>query len=275
MNLDISAFSLGFHDKMSEKKGASSNFLDNAVNENILPHISSQTNWKYVQTPEGLKLSDGHKVYNFGLKDFGGESTRVPKLDDSNIFNFENNKTSGGTAQIHRSSPDSIYMTLANGRENPTFSLEHSEGKDWKYLPSKKMIKRLAQLRATEESNIPQVDPNALIQGGLDEIKQASLSIGENMANGNGIFGGADGANEFLWKGINGGKNILQGISNHPGLAIGGTVLGGLLLNRLRKRTNPEYAEKMQNSPAKELTRSVGLPLLLGAGVVGLGALTK
>ena len=271
MDLDLAAFSLGFSDRLSEKKAHSTNFLDNAINENILPSIQSQTNWKYVQTPEGLRLSDGNKVYGFGLRDFGGELSRVPKLDDTSILDFENGKLSGGTAQIHRSSPDSIYMTLANGRENPTFVLEHDEGKDWKYLPSKKMIKRLKSVAAPQGEVIPQVSPEALLSGAQAEFKAASVA--DNLKADSGLLGSPAQANEMLWNGIQGGKELLQRAHNNPGLVIGGTVLGGLLLNQLRKKVNPAHAQNMADNPRKDFNRSIGIPLLAGAGIVGLGGL--
>lgn len=180
MNLDIEAFALGASDYMWEKRG-SVNILDSLMNENILPTFNNQKNWRYVQTPEGLRLSDGDKVYSFGLKDFGGELGRVPKLDDIPILDFESGRLGGGTAQIHRSSPDSIYLTLANGRENPTFRLEHESGKNWKYIPSKKMIKRLEQLRSHGKQEGPQgvsspkVDVEAMLQGGIDQMKTAGV----------------------------------------------------------------------------------------------------
>ena len=187
MNLDIEAFSLGIVDRLRDKHAAS-NIFDLGMNENILPTFHGQKNWRYVQTPEGLRLSDGEKVYGFDLKDFGGETGRVQKMDDIPLLDFERDKTLGGTAQIHRSSPDSLYLTLANGRDNPTFRLEHDEGKSWKYIPSKKMIKRLEQLRTHGDQKgpsdvSPKIDQEAFMQGAMDQMKTASVGtflFGEN-----------------------------------------------------------------------------------------------
>jgi hypothetical protein len=268
MDLHLDAFTLGFKDKLSEKK-ASSNFLDNMANENILPTFSGQKHWKYVKTPEGLRFTDGDKVYGFGLKDYTGETQRIPKLDDIPYLGWDHNKSEGGTLQVHRSSPDSIYMTLANGRENPTFVMEHEEGKNWKYLPNKKMIKRLESLKAPIEEVIPGVDPEALLTGGNETFKTASFS------DGTGLFGSAEGANQALWKGINAGKGMLQGMGNHPLLTIGGITLGGLLLNHLRKRLSPAYNQEAANNPGKNFNNGLALPLLGGAALAGLGAQIK
>ena len=178
MNLHIDAFALGAHDYLQEKRG-NSNIFDAVANENILPSFQGQRNWRYVQTPESLRLSDGDRVYSFGVGALGDETSRVSKLDDVPILDFENDRVGGGTAQVHRASPDSIYLTLADGRANPTFRLEHEEGKNWKYIPSKKMIARLQQLRShgdqkgPESVTTPKVDLDSLMQGGMAGAKTA------------------------------------------------------------------------------------------------------
>jgi hypothetical protein len=268
MDLHLEAFALGFKDRLAEKS-ASSNFLDHMANENILPSFSGQKHWKYVRTPEGIRFTDGDKVYGFGLKDFTGETQRIPKLDDIPYLGWEKDKTEGGTLQVHRSSPDSIYMTLANGRENPTFVMEHEEGKNWKYLPSKKMIKRLESLKAPKEEVIPGVNPESLLEGAEQTMKTA------NFSEGTGLFGSAQGANEALWKAINGGKGLLQSMGSHPLLTIGGVTLGGMLLNQLRKKHNPGYARETAQSPGKDWNNGVAIPLLGGAALAGLGAAVK
>jgi len=179
MELDVTAFAQGAWDRLAEKQGGA-NLFDALLNENILPTFAGQRKWQYVKTPEGLRLSDGERVYGFGLQDLGGEVGRVPKLDDIPLRDFEQGTGGSGTAQIHRSSPDSIYMTLADGRENPTFRLEHEEGKNWKYIPSKKMLARLNQLKthkaeAPGEVGNPRVDVESLLQGGMDGIKAAGV----------------------------------------------------------------------------------------------------
>jgi hypothetical protein len=180
MELHIDAFALGASDYLKEKQAAS-NIFDIGMNENILPTFNSQKNWKYVQAPDGLRLSDGERVYGFDLKDFGGEMSRVEKMNDIPLLDFEADKVRGGTAQVHRASPDSLYLTLANGMDNPTFRLEHDEGKKWKYIPSKKMIERLQQLKShgdqkgPEGVSAPKVDLDSLMQGGIDGVKTAGV----------------------------------------------------------------------------------------------------
>lgn len=141
------------------------------INENILPNINKQTKWKYVRTKGGLKLSDGNLVYSFGVPDeYPTEDARVSRLEDDNILNFENDAIEKGTAQIHRSSPNNLYLTLANGKLNPTFILSHEQGKNWRYSPTKKFIEKIKtmvnQIPETLNKTI-NIDTDAL----MDAIK--------------------------------------------------------------------------------------------------------
>jgi hypothetical protein len=276
MNLDLAAFSLGFNDRLNEKSASSSNFLDHAANENILPSFNNQTNWKYVKTPEGIRLSDGNHVFGFGLKDFGGEQSRVEKLNDVSILDFEKDKLHGGTAQIHRSSPHSVYMTLATGRDNPTFVLEHDEGKSWRYIPSKKMIKRLEALKALEAQNIPAVDEEAMLKG-ASEMINSYIRKGEltKLAWGDGLLGSPEQAGNMLYQGVNAVKGGLASMNTHPMITIGRTMLGGMLLNRLKRNYNPAYNQEMLQHPGKEINRTILLPALTGLALAGLGGLAK
>lgn len=173
----LPAFYLGAKEEL--EKHAAMNIDSMPSNENILPTISKQTKWRYVRTKDGLKLTDGNLVYSFGglPEDFPIEDTRISRHPDDNILNFDKDALSKGTAQIHRASPDNIYMTLANGQHNPTFMLQHEGGKNWRYSPGKKFIQKLKALRDAQPSQ-PEtlnVDPSALIQGAEDTVKQAML----------------------------------------------------------------------------------------------------
>lgn len=156
-------------------KVSSFNLDSMPVNENIIPNVSSQAKWKYVRTKDGLKLSDGNLVYSFGglPEELPAEDSRVSRISDDNILNFENDALSKGTAQIHRASPDNIYMTLADGSHNPTFMLQHEQGKDWRYSPSKKFMEKLKAMKLKSEQDSIPVDVPALMEGAQDVVKQA------------------------------------------------------------------------------------------------------
>jgi hypothetical protein len=148
------------------------------VNENILPSLASQAKWKYVRTKDGLKLSDGNLVYSFGgfPESYPSEDAMISRLADDNILDFEKDHVSKGTAQIHRSSPDNIYMTLADGSQNPTFMLQHETGQNWRYSPSKKFLQKLKALEQPKEDQNVTVDPASLLAGASDIVKEASLA---------------------------------------------------------------------------------------------------
>jgi hypothetical protein len=174
MKLDIHAFSAGVAQGLQKAAqlggGFESVLAGHQGSEAILPHQETQRKWSYARTPEGLRLHDGTRSWGFGISEFGGEVGRVPRLPDLGPMEWDKDATSRGTAQIHRSSPDSIYLTLHDGRQNPTFYLEHMEGRDWKYIPGKKLRKMLEGGGSTVS-----VDPGALMDGAQLGAKSAGL----------------------------------------------------------------------------------------------------
>jgi hypothetical protein len=248
------------------------------VNENILPNITNQAKWKYVRTKDGLKLSDGNLVYGFGgfPEEYPAEDARVNRLADDNILNFENDAISKGTAQIHRSSPDNIYITLANGAHNPTFMLQHEEGKNWRYSPSKKFIEKLKAVKntinpvtqetkkeqpATETSDSTLIDPSSLFKGASDFLKEA-YNINE------GFLGGSDQAAKVFTDAINNTKDfgnmVIDQSVAYPILS----MLGGYGLSKgiskLRDFMNP------RREMLREMTGSGGLSHELGHVAMGV-----
>jgi hypothetical protein len=170
--LNLAAFYLGVSEEL--EKQAATDMASMPVNENILPSIKNQAKWKYVRTSSGLKLTDGNLVYSFaGLpSDLPGEDIKIQRGTDDNLLNFENDAIDKGTAQIHRSSPDNVYMTLANGAMNPTFMLQHESGKNWRYSPSKKFMEKLKRLSNNPEESVS-IDPSSLLAAAADHNKQA------------------------------------------------------------------------------------------------------
>lgn len=241
------------------------------INENILPNISSQAKWRFVRTKDGLKLTDGNLVYSFGglSEDFPAEDTRLSRLADDNILNFENDAISKGTAQIHRSSPDSIYMTLATGKQNPTFMLQHESGKNWRYMPSKKFVEKLKQMeskspaiqpKSEEEEeekpaadNMVLLDPESLLKGAEDLIKKSFEGLGLT----------SDDLADYISRGVHGisnlGSNALQGMANNPMLTGLGVYAG---MNMLQDKNNPR--KKLQNT-ALPIMGAVAVPSLAKA----------
>lgn len=257
-------------------------------NENILPNISSQSKWKYVRTKDGLRLSDGNLVYNFGgfPEEFPGEDLRVNRLKDDNILDFEKDSIGKGTAQIHRSSPDNIYMTLSDGAKNPTFMLQHEKGQDWRYSPSKKFLAKLKAIESKmapatapakestadpEYENATLLDPESLFKGAEDFCKKAFDPMHPTLE-----LDSEDLADIIKTVGYGGaalGKGFVNTATEHP-LATGATLYG---LTRgasaLRDMLSPERKLARDADPRARLQHELsnaaiaGVPTLAAAAI--------
>lgn len=197
------------------------------INENILPSLSSQVKWKYSRTPNALKLSDGNSVFSFGLpKDFPDEDTPIERLADDNLTDFEKDVLSQGTAQIHRSSPDNIYLTLNDGSQNPTFMLQHEKDKQWRYSPSKKFIEKLKKIKESLPAGMPEevpVDPAALLESTQEISKEANFTAAATGAAGHAAaqYGFsqqeiAEHLNNLAQGTISFGNKAIDFMANHP-----------------------------------------------------------
>lgn len=263
-----SAFFLGVREEL--EKFANVGLDSMPINENILPTITNQARWKYVRTKDGLKLTDGNLVYSFrGLpEEYPGEDLKVERAADDNILGLDEGAVSKGTAQIHRSSPDNVYVTLADGRINPTFMLQHEGGSSWRYSPSKKFVQKLKALTTTHTPESPVVvDQAALFDGARDTIKQAVYNPLTRT-------GGMDAseAAKFLSDKVNQIGDIAGSTSSwmyeHPIISL----LGGYGIVRgvgaLRDKLNPQRVVERESDPLGESKRqtsaiaAASLPLL-------------
>ena len=260
------------------------------VNENILPSINSQSKWKYVRTKDGLRLSDGNLVYSFGgfPEEYSSEDLPVSRIKDDNILDFEKDAIGKGTAQIHRSSPDNIYMTLSDGGKNPTFMLQHEEGQNWRYSPSKKFIAKLKAIGAKpaekpseqkEESNAPVeyekatlLDPESLFKGAEELIKE-SFDPAHPTIN----LDSVDLANIIKTIGYGSqalGKKFIDTATEHP-VATGAALYTGMQgLDFLKNRLNPERQEEMDADPSKRVRSELTNVALATLPVLGARAIS-
>ena len=196
------------------------------LNESIFPTSSSQLKWKYSRTPNALRLSDGNLVYSFSLpSDFPEEDTPVERLGDEPLTDFEKDVVSKGTAQIHRSSPDNIYLTLNDGRQNPTFMLQHEKDKQWRYSPSKKFVEKLKKIKEDLPADHPEeveVDPEMLMAATTNEGNEKVALMGALLYNARQLRPGqnaqeiADDISGAVRGGISYGNKALDFMSNHP-----------------------------------------------------------
>ena len=259
--LYLPAFYLGVKEELD--KHASMQMDSMPVNENILPTISKQTKWKYVRTKDGLKLTDGNLVYSFGgmPEEFSAEDTRINRHADDNILNFDKDAISKGTAQIHRASPDNIYMTLANGSHNPTFMLQHEGGKNWRYSPAKKFVQKLKAMsaaQATQPESVS-VDPVAMLEGAQDTIKQANIT---NMLSAPGLGAGYFTADTAATGLQNIGRNLAQAgqwMGSHP-------VASGVGMYGLARNMVPKFRRQIIGHPEQYYrNRDTLLPIAAAA----------
>lgn len=252
------------------------------VNENILPSLSSQAKWKYVRTKDGLKLSDGNLVYSFGgfSDQYPAEDTRISRTANDSMLDFDKDQVSRGTAQIHRSSPDNIYMTLADGAQNPTFMLQHEGGKNWRYSPSKKFLEKLKLLSQPKEETTTALDPAALLAGAADTVKEASLAahemlhMGVNKAQSKGDLFDQATRNPYHGQGFFDASSLADAIKNigssvgnaatntagfaatHPLATILGTYALAKGVGKARDYMNPAREEERNNdSQTKKVLR--------------------
>lgn len=262
------AFYLGVQEELEkaarllEKEAVDLNSMP--VNENILPSLSGQAKWKYVRTKDGLKLSDGNLVYGFGglPEEYPSEDARVSRSEIDNILDFEKDSIGKGTAQIHRSSPDNVYMTLADGKHNPTFMLQHEEGKNWRYSPSKKFVAKLKAMQErvkpemgdlTESSEVEQpstsvINTTSLMEGADNHLKQAFEMD-------------ADSASESLKSLLHGAGNLGQSfIDSHAAMPVT-SLVGGYAaskgVSKLLDNINPDRVSDRAMNPDKRTSHEI------------------
>jgi hypothetical protein len=228
------------------------------ANENIFPSSSSQLKWKYSRTPDRLRLSDGNLMYSFGFpSEFSAEDSPVERLPDEDLTDFEKDIIGKGTAQIHRSSPNNIYLTLADGANNPTFMLQHEKDKQWRYTPSKKFIEKINKIKenlpASQSENVD-VNVPALMEAAKDFEK---ISYYHLMQGSNGVpFGHsqerlADKIQDTAQGAVNFGNSSLNFLANHPlESAFGGFLAAKGLKYIYDKYNNPEEETKPLNNTA-------------------------
>jgi len=251
-------------ERLNLEKQAATDMGSMPVNENILPSISNQARWKYVRTKDGLRLSDGNLVYSFGLPgDYPHEDTKVSRLDDDNILNFESDAVSKGTAQIHRSSPDNIYMTLADGSHNPTFMLQHEEGKNWRYSPSKKFLEKLKKVQSsssTDPLSEEPIDVKSHTDSTLIDPESFMLGAKEAMLHEIGLNMDATDLSQAMQHVGERAGHMLAAIPSHPATTMLAGGMAGLGVNALRRKLDPTLEEREKFDP-RERKRRVLYPL--------------
>jgi hypothetical protein len=243
MNVHLEDFLSGFRETIELYKQGENIF--DMGNHSLFPNITTQQKWRYAKNGNFLRLSDGNNVYHFDLPtgESSDEDFAATRGKDLGPHEFEAGATSKGLAQVHRADPGSIYFTIQEGYRNPTYTLRHTGGDNWKGIPKKK---------AKKKDVILPVDPEAVKKGmeeNLDKTANLNQLLGTGMENG-----------------INGLQDLLFAPRENPMAAAGIGALGGLGYD-LGKRV-------LYNSPEENANEGIGTTLKrMAIPAAGLGAL--
>mgnify|MGYP000202133133 FL=1 len=106
----------------------------------IFPTLETQSKWKYARTKGKLQLHDGNTIhqFSFGEDEKGDQDFPMTKIEDASYFDFGKEMETSGTAQVHRANPGHIYVTLHDGKTNPTFNIKHVNEMTWRASPKLK-----------------------------------------------------------------------------------------------------------------------------------------
>jgi hypothetical protein len=242
----------------------------------LFPHHTAQSTWEFSRGDDKLHLSDGTHTFSFKgqLADYDSELEKLPEVPLPDIFV---NSKSKGKAQVHRSDPGSIYFTLQEGRNNPTYTLKHMGDNKWKAIPKPKKVKDMLKQPITPHNvNLDYVKEGMLKeveffakQAGIDEaggkLLQEGLNLVPNALLMPGRIGGAvtkygdpnPNASESLSKGL--GSAALSG-----GIGAGA---GGLYHLLKRKLLNTQAENDEEDAKGGYLKKRIMYPGLAMAGL--------
>lgn len=122
------------------KKGE--NIFDQTHQGAMFPMIHSQQMWKYHRGPNYLRLYDNNVGYHFDtVSDHDGDLELKRKSDVGHHEYDKSTEGSKGRAQVHRGDPSGLYFTMQEGTKNPTYTLKHVGGDNWKAILKRKPVK--------------------------------------------------------------------------------------------------------------------------------------
>lgn len=244
-----------------DKQG--SDLFSSPNNASLFPMLSSQAKWRYARGNNFLRLHDGQKVYAFKLPTglSHQEDFAAIREDDGDPTKFTEGATEHGLAQVHRADPGSIYFTLQEGRQNPTYTFRHTGEHTWRGSPKK---------RKAKETVIPNVNPHALTDGVKAAFTQEKKAFAPfKWAVGPGARGlqrAAFSPGEFVHNVGGGGENNVLGSLALAGLGAGAGA--AYHVGRRALYNTPEENEEENAQGLRPLLTRMGLPAL-GLGVLG------
>lgn len=243
MNLYLNDFVSGLAEAFKLKYAEAVHFQTSSKSS-ILPTLETQANWKYSRTGSSLHLDDGTNIHVFDLTDESTDSDFPAKKKDDGIFPAVN-KLTQHTAQVHRSNPAAMYVTLHDGHKNPTYTFRHENEDNWRVIP---------KIKKAELSIF--VDPEVFISSAIDKM-------------------GEDGLLDSLAKGIDSvGRKAINGFmtpGHDPYKAMGLGVLAGGAYDLAKRNLYNTDEENAEESPLQRISRILAPGLAAG----GVGAVTS
>lgn len=243
MNLYLNDFISGMHEALKIKNAEAVHFQTTSKSS-ILPTIENQANWKYSREGNVLHLDDGSNIHVFELTDENSDSDFPAIKKDDQIFPSVN-KLKQHTAQVHRSNPAALYVTLHDGSKNPTYTFRHENENSWRVMPKVKKA----------EISI-EVDPSIFMTGLMDKVAE-------------------DGVLDAILKGVdNAGRKTINGImtpGHDPYKAMGLGVLAGGAYDLAKRNLYNTDEENNEETALQRVTRILAPGLVAG----GTGAVTS
>ena len=137
MRLFFQDFLDGVQETLQIKKASA--VFDASAGTSIIPSIEKQQIWHYARQDKRLLLNDGNIVHHFEIKGVEDPDNDFPlsKLTDVAIPQFAA-LPNIGKAQVHRVNPGVVYVTLHDGKKNPTYTLKHELDDQWRAIPKVK-----------------------------------------------------------------------------------------------------------------------------------------
>lgn len=189
MKLYTDDFLDGMHEMLTLYKQGNNIF--DMKGGNLFPHNTAQKSWEMVKDTDAIHLSDGTHTYSFKgeLGDSDSDLERMPDVPLPDIFGEANKKNKKRT-QVHRSDPGSIYFTVQEGHQNPTYTLKHIGDNKWKAIPKPRKVKDMLKQPLTPHNvNLESVKEGMLKE--LENITKEGFDVGELGHNVNSFLGKA------------------------------------------------------------------------------------
>ena len=230
------------------------------VDQNILPNITSQANWKYAKYPDKVQFTDGMTVHQFHLptESLDGENIEnATKHSEPSYADFGNDAAHTGTLQVHHSDPGKVYFTMHGGEHPITGEFEHHMGNAWKYIPKHHKKKEAAEFidGLLNELGVPYIDKQAFCEG-IEKV------AGNDWANN--LF------NYGVIAPIKGVGHYLDTVGNASPLALAGTGLAAGAAYDWGKRKFYNTEQENENETTQDRLKRYILPTgaLLGSHLI-------